>query len=158
MSNKNHLEIERKFLVDCQKWLLLDKPKSIKIIQGYISKNVRVRITDNKAMLTIKGKRKGISRLEFEYVIPLEDAELLIKEFTKQQIFKKRFKIFYEDHLWEIDEFEGENEGLILAEVELEDKNEYFKKPSWVSEEVTYDKRYYNVYLAKKPYKMWDKR
>lgn len=150
-------EIERKFLVYKEKLPPLPAPKVIK--QGYISggeTTVRVRISNEKAFLTLKGKTKGLTRSEFEYAIPLSDAEAMLQELCiKPFIEKKRYLIEHAGHTWELDIFEGENEGLIVAEIELECENELFEKPEWVTEEVSDDPRYRNANLIKHPYKNW---
>ncbi|RXJ68580.1 adenylate cyclase [Halarcobacter ebronensis] len=152
------LEIEKKFLVDMSE--LDNLPSGIDIKQGYIKTTdnsvVRVRIKGNKGFLTIKGKNSGASRLEFEYEIPYDDAnEMLEKLCSKPIIDKTRYEIRYENHLWELDIFYGENEGLIVAEIELEDEKEQFALPSWVTKEVTEDIRYFNNQLMENPYKNW---
>lgn len=148
-------EIERKYLVNKRKWSKVKSKvhTSETLVQGYLSKapthNVRVRISSNNyARLTIKGKAQGITRDEFEYKIPLEDAEQLIK-MCDGSITKIRHWIQVGDHLWTIDEFKGINRGLLLAEVEFASEDEKFEMPEWVGEEVTYDKRYSNSYLSK---------
>jgi adenylate cyclase len=130
------------------------------IIQGYFKKgNVRVRVvdryTDPIAFLTIKSKRKGISRQEFEYEIPVDDALQMLELFCEHTIEKTRYYMKEEGKLWEVDVFAGENEGLILAEVELESEDEEIILPYFIGEEVTHDKRYYNKRLAKNPYSKW---
>lgn len=156
---KNNFEIERKFLIIHDLWNNFEKPKGEIYIQGYIhnksGKTVRVRIAGNKGVLTIKGKSKGISRKEFEYNIPVEDAKILIEQFTENQIIKKRYKVNFKGHLWEIDEFDGNNKGLIIAEIELKSEDEIFELPEWVGKEVSDNKHYYNSYLSKRPYKSW---
>ena len=117
-----HLEIERKFLVDKEKWSLTTKPDGISYIQGYLSidedKVVRVRVAGDRGFLTIKGKSETFSRPEFEYAIPLDDARELIFQYTTTRIEKTRTKIPAGNHVWEVDEFHGENEGLLMAEIE----------------------------------------
>ena len=150
-------EIERKFLVDRTKLPPLDRPRRLK--QGYIPSveaTIRVRIADDKAFLTLKGKTEGLSRSEFEYPIPLSDALAMLKEFCGEKtIEKKRYIIKYKNKTWELDMFEGANEGLVVAEVELESENEPITLPEWVTKEVTHDPRYRNVSLLAKPYKLW---
>ena len=150
-------EIERKFLVYKEKLPPLPAPKVIK--QGYIlggETTVRVRISNEKAFLTLKGKTKGLTRSEFEYAISFLDAEAILQELCiKPFIEKKRYLIEYAGHTWELDIFEGENKGLIVAEIELECENEPFEKPEWVTEEVSDDPRYRNANLIKHPYKNW---
>jgi CYTH domain-containing protein len=116
---------------------------------------VRVRTINDKGYLTIKGLTVGASRMEFEYEIPRQDADLLLDICEKPLIEKTRFKVEEGGIVWEIDEFLGENQGLIVAEVELESENQEFPKPDWVLEEVTGDPRYFNSNLIKNPFKMW---
>jgi CYTH domain-containing protein len=117
---------------------------------------VRVRTINNKGYLTIKGITVGASRLEFEYEIPAADAdELLDSLCEKPLIDKNRYKVDYGTLTWEVDEFFGENEGLIVAELELQSEDQLFDRPEWVTEEVTADPRYYNANLIKNPYSRW---
>ena len=150
-------EIERKFLVDQEKLPALPTPYTIQ--QGYIAATgatVRVRIRNNEAFLTLKGKAKGLTRSEFEYPIPLADAKAMLSELCIHPfISKKRYLIEHEGHTWELDIFEGENEGLIVAEIELESETEPFAKPDWVTEEVSNDPRYRNAYLVTQPFSTW---
>ena len=150
-------EIERKFLVHTDKLPPLPSPKVIK--QGYVpteGTTVRVRISNDNAFLTLKGRATGITRSEFEYAIPVSDAESMLEELCMQPyISKKRYIIEHAGHTWELDIFEGENEGLIVAEIELEREDETFEKPEWVANEVSDDPRYRNAYLVKNPYKDW---
>ena len=150
-------EIERKFLVKEGTWR---KANATRYRQGYLStvkeRTVRVRTINNKGYLTIKGITVGASRLEFEYEIPAADAdELLDSLCEKPLIDKNRYKVDYGTLTWEVDEFFGENEGLIVAEVELESEDQPFERPEWVTEEVTTDPRYYNANLIKNPYSRW---
>ena len=153
------IEIERKFLVngDYKK----EAYKAYRIIQGYIcsssGRTVRVRIRDDKGFLTIKGKPRdgGFGRFEWEKEIPLEEAKNLIALCEKGVIDKTRHLVKVDDHVFEVDEFHGDNEGLTVAEVELGSEDEAFTKPSWLGEEVTWDKRYYNSKLLHNPYKNW---
>lgn len=154
------LEIERKFLVTSdayKKEAFFQK----RIIQGYLNSNpertVRVRIKENKAYLTIKGSSNtsGMSRFEWEKEIPVDEAKNLLLLCEKGVIDKTRFEVKIGNHIYEIDEFYGENEGLEMAEIELQSETELFEKPSWLGEEVTNDKRYYNSYLSKNPFKNW---
>ncbi|WP_107671396.1 CYTH domain-containing protein [Cyanothece sp. BG0011] len=153
------IEIERKFLVINDNWRTLGIGKVYK--QGYIltadnMTTIRVRIIGNDAYLTIKSKTEGISRHEFEYSIPLEDAEIMLKTLCDRPLIEKvRYTINLDNLIWEIDEFQGENEGLIIAEVELKSETEVINIPDWVGEEVSHDPRYYNVNLAKTPYLKW---
>lgn len=150
-------EIERKFLIKEKIW----KPagNGIKIIQGYLSlepgRIVRVRIADEKAFLTIKGKVTGIVRTEMEYEIPKTDAEVLMKMCLNAVVEKTRYKENIGNLVWEIDVFEGENKGLIMAEVELQDENQTINLPAWIDIEVSYDKRYFNSWLTQHPYSKW---
>ena len=151
------VEIERKFLVDTSKLPPLPKPYIIK--QGYIAASdatVRVRICDDNAFLTLKGRAKGLTRSEFEYPIPLSDAHAMLSELCIHPfISKKRYLIQHEGHTWELDIFEGENEGLVIAEIELTGETEPFDKPEWVTQEVSHDPRYRNAYLVKQPFCKW---
>ncbi|MCB0509516.1 MAG: CYTH domain-containing protein, partial [Bacteroidetes bacterium] len=113
-----------------------------------------IRTSNAKAYLTIKGKTTSATRQEYEYEIPFQDAQELL-QLCETSIRKIRYHVWLEQHLWEIDVFSGSNEGLILAEIELNDENEVFKKPSWLGDEVTSDSRYYNVNLLKNPFKNW---
>jgi adenylate cyclase len=152
-------EIERKFLV-----LNNDYKKNstgIFIHQGFLStdKNrvVRVRIEGKKATLTIKGVSVGIERTEFEYDLPLKDAEQLLSEICIQPTIKKnRFKVEYKSFLWEIDEFLEKNKGLVIAEVELPEVDTIVKLPPWIGTDVSNDPKYYNSNLVKNPYKKWN--
>lgn len=152
-------EIERKFLVDLEKWNKLSKPAGHHYRQGYLltdpNKTIRVRLTDTNGYLTIKGKSSGISRPEFEYEIPNEEARELLDNFSVSELSKTRYKIEYMNKLWEVDVFEKDNEGLIVAEIELESEKEEFEKPDWVAKEVTEDERYYNSNLTQYPFKNW---
>jgi len=150
-------EIERKFLVKGD----FPKENGIRIVQGYLcsvpERTVRVRIKGDKGYLTVKGigNESGASRFEWEIEIPKKDAEDLLKICEPGIIDKIRYRVKVGKHLFEIDEFHGDNEGLVLAEVELSDENEEFEKPEWLGEEVTGDVRYYNSMLMKNPYKNW---
>ncbi|MDG1331862.1 MAG: CYTH domain-containing protein [Crocinitomicaceae bacterium] len=147
-------EIEYKFLVDQEAWSKLDKPKPTLIVQGYISKSVestvRVRIKGEKGYLTIKGKTEGISRSEFEYEIPLNEAEEMIDLFIHKYINKHRYEVIVDGKTWEVDEFHGKLEGLILAELEVESEEESFQKPDWVTKDVSTDPQYFNAVLIDK--------
>jgi len=154
------IEIERKFLVKNDSWRHL--AKGTKFIQGYISTNIestiRVRIIEEKAYLTIKGKSIGAKRLEFEYTIPVEDAnEMLNNLCLKPIIDKTRYKINHKRFIWEVDEFHGENKGLILAEVELQQEDQEIEIPDWIGIEVTGYPKYYNANLVRNPYSNWGK-
>ena len=143
-------EIERKFLVD--KSRLPNNLEGTKYTQGYISITdsgiVRVRIKGDIAVITIKSAGLGISRDEFEYQIPMDDAKSLLELFNDGVIYKTRYDIVYEGKKWEIDQFHKENEGLWIAEIELQFENESFEIPKWVLEEVTGNEKYYNSYLS----------
>jgi adenylate cyclase len=144
-------EIEYKFLVDHDKWSKLEKPEPTLIVQGYISISeevvVRVRIKGDKGFLTIKGKMVGITRPEFEYEIPLEDAEAMVELFTEKHIRKYRYEVMFDGKIWEIDEFHGKLQGLVVAELEVQSENELFSKPSWVTADVSTDPKYFNAVL-----------
>lgn len=152
-------EIERKFLVKGEFKHL--STGSTVITQGYLSsvpeRTVRVRIKGKKAFLTIKGigSNSGASRYEFEMDIPLTDGRELLKISERGIIEKKRFLVPFGNHTFEVDEFYGENLGLVLAEVELASEDEAYQKPPWLGKEVTGDERYYNTRLAKNPYGKW---
>lgn len=153
------LEIERKYLVVNDKWRdnILSQSE---LKQGYISNDtnatVRVRIAGDKAYLNLKSATKGISRSEFEYPIPLEDAEQMLEQLAQQPfIHKTRYKVRCGEHVWDLDLFAGENRGLVMAEVELSREDEPFELPAWAGEEVSGDPRYYNACLAKHPYSRW---
>lgn len=152
-------EIERKYLLNQDKWANYEKPKGEFYRQGYIlkdpAKTVRVRLTDSNAYITIKGSVEGISRLEYEYEIPQADAKDLLDHFCSSELSKTRYKIPYEGKVWEVDEFYGENEGLVLAEIELESEDESYRLPDWISMDVTGDIRYYNSRLTEHPFKSW---
>ncbi len=149
-------EIERKYLI--KEDVLILPSKGNRIVQGYLwsekGKSMRIRITKAKGFLTIKMGTNPLSRLEYEYEIPLKDAEELLDKCEKT-IEKTRYIITHVGMDWEVDVFEGENKGLILAELELESENQEFEKPLWLGMEVTEDTRYLNVNLLKKPIRLW---
>ncbi len=153
-------EIERKFLVKNESFKK-EASNVTRIIQGYLSsvpeRTVRVRIKGNKGFLTIKGigSQSGASRFEWEKEIPKEEAEKLLEICEPGIIDKSRYVVPVGRHFFEVDEFYGENEGLVLAEVELGSEDEVFEKPDWLGEEVTGDVRYYNSMLMKNPYRQW---
>lgn len=151
------LEIERKFLVDTEKWM--PQSEGEKITQGYLSTDkkrvVRVRTKGEKAFLTIKGETEGITRPEFEYEIPVRDALQMLTLCKEFVIEKRRYTEVFSDKTWEIDVFENLNEGLVIAEVELEDENENVELPGWITQEVSLDKRYFNAFLSQSPYTKW---
>ena len=150
-------EIERKFLVDESS--LPSDINGTEYSQSYISINesgvVRVRIKEETAVLTIKSGGLEISRDEFEYEIPLEDAKALQNIFNNEIIYKTRYNIIYKGKKWEVDQFHKQNKGLWIAEIELESEGESFDVPEWVLEEVTGDEKYYNSNLSKHPYNSW---
>jgi len=151
------MEIERKFLLSNDDWRTLGVP--IHYAQGYLvadgDRTVRVRIAGTEGFLTIKGKSEGFSRKEFEYKIPVDEALEMLRLCNFPTIEKYRTKIGYEGKTWEIDEFEGENKGLIVAEIELNSEDETFAVPPWIGQEVTGDIRYFNSSLVKNPFKNW---
>lgn len=151
------IEIERKYLVTNNNY---KSGTSIRISQGYIcseeNRVVRVRIKGDKAYLTIKNATIGFARNEYEYEIPVADAEAMLHNTCQQPIIDKtRYILEYKGFIWEVDEFHGDNEGLVVAEIELENKNQQFELPDFIGEEVTDDARYYNACLFKNPYKNW---
>jgi CYTH domain-containing protein len=154
------LEIERKFLVKDDSYKVMAFSSS-RIAQGYIcsarGRTVRIRIRDEKGYLTIKGPSDsaGLGRYEWEQEIPLEDARELMKLCEPGIIDKTRYLVQSVNHIFEVDEFYGDNEGLVIAEVELKSEDESYEKPVFVGEEVTGDVRYYNSFLMKNPYKQW---
>ncbi|KQN28565.1 adenylate cyclase [Pedobacter sp. Leaf41] len=152
-------EIERKFLIKESEWAKLDKPGGKHLRQGYLvsdpNKTIRVRTTDDNAWITIKGISVGASRLEYEYQIPLGEGLELLDNFAEAELEKLRYEIHHQDKLWEVDVFLGDNNGLIVAEIELDSEDEKFELPEWVAEEVTQEKKYYNSNLTKHPFKLW---
>ncbi len=151
------VEIERKFLVLNNDWRTLGTP--VNYAQGYLTANgirtVRIRIAGEEGFITIKGGSNGISRLEFEYPIPVLDALEMLRLCAIPVIQKFRTKIDYKGKIWEIDEFEGDNKGLILAEIELTSEDESFDIPTWIGQEVTGDLRYFNSQLSVRPFRSW---
>ena len=154
------IEIERKFLVKSEEFKKNSFEKN-EISQGYLNSNperaVRVRIKGNQGYLTIKGKgnETGLSRFEWEKEIPVSEARLLLELCEIGVISKTRYEVKFGNHIYEIDEFFGENEGLFLAELELQSESEFFEKPDWLGEEVTNNEKYYNSYLSKNPFNNW---
>lgn len=150
------VEIERKYLVTGTNWRQTD---CMRLSQGYLNRDkertVRVRIAGAKAFLTIKGITQGASRVEFEYEVPLQDAEHMLALCEGPVVEKFRHIVRHQGLIWEVDEFLGENLGLVVAEVELEREDQPFEKPQWVGSEVTNDPRYYNSNLATHPYSAW---
>lgn len=153
-------EIERKFLVTTTDFIL-ESTKSFRIVQGYLNSNpertVRIRIKGNRGYITIKGKgnESGMSRFEWEKEISVIEAEALLALCEKGVIDKTRYEVPMGNHTYEVDVFTGENEGLTVAEIELQSENESFEKPNWLGKEVTSDERYYNAYLSNNPFKSW---
>ena len=151
-------EIERKFLLKNDNWRSKVHASHV-LRQGYLCGNtrasVRVRIDGDRANLNIKSATLGVERLEFEYPFPVEQAEVMLSELAGEVVEKTRHEVRHQGHLWEIDEFAGENEGLIVAEIELGDAEEAFERPDWLGEEVSADPRYYNSELARHPYSRW---
>ena len=153
-------EIERKFLVALDQCPL--PPDGIEIIQGYLPLSesvktaVRVRVKGEEAFLTVKGENRGATRQEFEYAIPASEAHEMLENLCQKPLIEKtRYEIPVGNFIWEIDIFHGDNNGLVVAEIELKDENEHFEHPDWLTEEVTDDPRYYNSNLLQKPYKDW---
>jgi CYTH domain-containing protein len=149
-------ENERKFLVTGAGWR---QGAGVAYAQGYLNRDpqrtVRVRIAGDRAFLTVKGASNGATRAEFEYEIPLEDASKLMELSDGPVVTKRRRVIEHAGSTWEVDEFEGENAGLVVAELELESENQAYAKPDWLGREVTDDPRYYNSSLAANPYHRW---
>jgi len=153
------IEIEHKFLIANDDWRH-DADDGIHIIQGYMGSNekssVRIRVNGDSANLNIKSKTIGAQRSEYEYAIPLDDAnEILTALCDRPYIEKIRYHVVFQGHEWEIDVFAGENEGLIVAELELANADDSFPLPAWIGAEVTDDARYYNSRLVTHPYKSW---
>ncbi|HMK05998.1 MAG TPA: CYTH domain-containing protein [Flavobacterium sp.] len=153
------VEIERKFLVDKEKWAAIEKSAPNRMRQGYLltdpHKTIRVRMTDTGGYITIKGLSTGATRTEFEYEIPKHEAEELLNLFSVSELDKIRYEITFSDKVWEVDEFLGENEGLIVAEIELMSESEEFELPGWITREVTDEEKYYNSSLSVRPFKRW---
>jgi len=153
------LEIERKFLVRGESWRDQVTEKTV-IEQGYLTNEIRlvtrVRISGETAYLTLKGATEGLRRSEFEYEIPLLDAKAMLETLSQNAVISKiRYYIPADDHIWEIDVFEGANKGLVVAEIELSDEDEFFQMPDWVGKEVSTDPKYFNANLVKHPYINW---
>jgi len=155
-----HTEIERKFLV-LSKDFIKESYKHYKIVQGFLNthkkRTVRVRITNDKAFLTIKGKssKSGTTRFEWEKEIPIQEAKQLLKLCKKEIIKKTRYLVNLKNHLFEVDVFKDQNKGLVVAEIELKTKNAIFAKPKWLGKEVTGELKYYNSFLSKFPFNKW---
>jgi CYTH domain-containing protein len=150
-------EIERKFLVLNENWRTGHPGYACR--QGYLHTGdrgtVRVRVMDDRAFLTVKGKAVGITRDEFEYEIPCHDAEIMLTLCEGLIIEKTRFLVPHQGHTWEVDVFHGENQGLVVAELELSNNAETFELPEWVGEDVSHDRRYTNAYLSQHPFSTW---
>ena len=153
------IEIERKFLVNHHVWAAVKPSNGTVYRQGYLTKGqaatVRVRLAGAQAWLTIKGRATGLARSEYEYPIPMADAQQLLDELAVSELLKTRYIVIHEGKRWEVDEFHGSNEGLLLAEMELQSEDESFNLPPWVQQEVTGDKKYNNSYLAEYPFGSW---
>lgn len=151
-------EIEHKYLVHKDAW----KPSTDEVLyrQGYLSsakeRVVRVRVAGDKAYLTVKGLTTGVTRLEFEYSIPIADAAIMLDKLCERPLIEKtRYREEYQGHCWEIDEFHGDNTGLVIAEIEVSSATESFAVPPWAAAEVSDDSRYFNANLGVNPYKNW---
>ena len=151
------VEIERKFLLKGEDWRALGQPLLLR--QGYLSSNparvVRVRVEGEQAYMTVKSKSVGATRGEWEYPIPLSDANELLALCEPPLVEKFRRKIAFAGNVWEVDEFLGANAGLVVAEIELGSENQSFERPDWIGAEVTHDARYFNSALARHPYSAW---
>jgi len=152
-------EIERKFLVTGDGWRA---GQSSDYRQGYLSidkrHTVRVRVSGDTARLTVKGISQGATRAEYEYPIPINDAEVMLDTLCLRPLIeKRRYRIEHQGMTWEVDEFRGDNAGLVVAEIELQDEQQQFDTPSWVGTEVTSDPRFYNANLVAHPYRSWEK-
>jgi adenylate cyclase len=152
------VEIERKFIVDQTRWSPLTRGFAYE--QGYLTigpeLNVRVRIVGNaEAFLTLKQGSSGIARHEFEYAIPVEDAQIMLGLCGTRRINKTRYKEPFGEKIWDVDVFSDANEGLVLAEIELDSTDQQFELPDWILREVTGKKKYYNAYLSQYPYVSW---
>lgn len=153
------VEIERKYLVKSMDWQGM-ADAGTRFMQGYMANTekvaIRVRVAGKQAWLALKSASAGIRRLEFEYSLPVADAIQMLNEFCLGQVIQKtRYRLPLDGHVWEIDVFHGANEGLVLAEIELENEQESFTLPDWIGTEVSGDKRYYNSYLSQNPYRNW---
>ena len=151
-------EIERKFLVHGERWR--DGATGTLYRQGFLStepeRTVRVRVAGERGWITVKGRTAGARRAEFEYEIPAADAREMLDTLCKRPLIEKvRYTVRAGGHVWEIDVFQGDNAGLVVAEIELEAEDEAFEKPSWIGDEVTEDPRYFNSSLVEHPYSAW---
>ncbi|MEI6697151.1 MAG: CYTH domain-containing protein [Bacteroidota bacterium] len=153
------IEIERKFIVNIDKWNEVVKTQNFFVRQGYLMINhvisIRVRQTEANGYITIKGNKVGITRSEFEYSIPKEEAEQLIDKYATSILSKFRYIIEFKNKLWEVDEFLEDNSGLIIAEIELSSETEQFELPEWIDKEVTHEEKYYNSNLSTHPFTNW---
>lgn len=153
------MEIERKYLIRMDLWLKSEKPEGRLLLQGYLCRDdekvVRIRIAGQRGFLTIKGKLENLGRPEFEYEIPVTEARDLLSLSLFPPIEKTRYKYPYGGRIWDVDIFHGENEGLAMAEVELDEPGEEIDFPDWAGEEVSHDPRYYNSYIAGHPFRTW---
>jgi CYTH domain-containing protein len=151
------LEIERRFRVNGDSWRGL--APGVQYRQGYLSvekeRTVRVRVVGQQAWLTLKGNISDVTRHEFEYAIPLADAQIIMGAMCPMVVDKLRHRIEHGGFVWEVDEFFGDNAGLVLAEIELPSEDTAFDKPDWLGEEVTHDGRFTNAYLSKQPFSRW---
>jgi len=152
------VEIERKFLPAGNEWKRLAAGTAYR--QGYLcadkERTVRVRTVGDQGFITVKGASIGLARLEYEYKIPIDDANALLDRLCQKPLIEKhRYKIDHAGFTWEVDEFSGENDGLVVAEIELESEGQLFDKPDWIGEEVTGDRRYFNANLIRYPYSQW---
>ncbi len=151
-------EIEKKFLLKNNAWRSLSKGTMCR--QGYLNssreRTVRIRIIDDRGFLTVKGITRDAERMEYEYEIPMIEAETMLNTLCEKPLIEKiRYRIEYRGFVWEVDEFLGSNKGLVLAEVELKSKAQHFEKPEWIGEEVTEDPKYFNSNLVRNPYSKW---
>lgn len=156
------IEIERKFLVTDTAFLS-GEPECIRLVQGYLStdpdRTVRVRLVGDNGFITVKGKTRGAVRLEYEYPIPGEDARELLQGLCSGPLVEKqRFTVHHQGSEWSVDIFEGRNQGLAVAEIELDSETQSFEKPPWAGREVTHDPRYYNACLSMRPIDTWGTR
>ena len=152
-------EIERKFLILNDNWRK-EADDGIHIIQGYMGSNekssIRIRVNGQNANLNIKSKTIGIQRSEYDYAIPLDEAKEMLDALCDAPLIEKtRYHVMHDGHKWEVDVFAGENEGLVVAELELSSPDEKFSKPDWAGDDVSEDPRYYNICLVKNPFKNW---
>ncbi len=152
-------EIEHKFLIINHDWRK-DADEGITMVQGYMGSNekssIRIRINGDSANLNIKSKTIGIQRSEFDYPLPVDEAKEILESLCDRPFIEKtRFHVMHDEHEWEIDVFAGVNEGLIVAELELNSVDEQFTRPDWLGEDVSEDPRYYNICLVTHPYKDW---